>query len=185
MNKTLARMLLLLWAFTVFPAERIKIGPYAGYFQPGDRLFREIYGKGDGIYGGRFGIRIIHGVAVWFTYGQYRVVGRTTFTEERTTITLNPANVSLRLNLRIGFFRPYVAAGYTYLKYREDSAIGNIRGVGKNYSADAGFEIRFSRHFFWDIGAHFEQIKVTPGSADAGSIDLGGLQLGTSFCVGF
>ena len=185
MKKFLALPLLMLMTLAAFPAERIKIGPYAGYFRPGDRLFQEIYGKGDGIYGGRFGIRIINGISLWFSYGQYKVTGQTTFTQERTTITLNPINASLRFNLRIGFFRPYVAAGYTYLNYREDSAIGNVKGNGKNYSADGGFEIRFSRHYFWDIGVRFEQIKVTPGSADLGSIDLGGLQLGTSFYISF
>ena len=176
---------LMLMAFTAFPAERIKIGPYAGYFRPAERIFQDIYGKGGGIYGGRFGIRIINGITLWFSYSQYKVVGQTTFTQERTAITLNPINASLRFNLRIGFFRPYVAVGYTYLNYREDSDIGNVKGNGKNYSADGGFEIRFSPNFFWDIGARFEQIKVTPGSADLGAIDLGGLQLGTSFYISF
>jgi len=185
MKKALILALLILSALRALPAERIKVGPYAGYFRPGDRLFREVYGDGYLIYGGRFGVRIIQGISLWLSYSQYRAVGQTTFTHERTTITMNPVNASLRFNLQIAFFRPYVAAGYTYLRFREASAIGSVKDHGENFSGDVGFEIRFSPRVFWDIGARFELIKVKAGSPDIGSIDLGGLQLGTSFNVSF
>ena len=63
MKKALILALLILSALPALPAERIKVGPYAGYFRPGDRLFREVYGDGYLIYGGRFGVRIIQGIS--------------------------------------------------------------------------------------------------------------------------
>ena len=184
MKRVFALALALLSTLPALPAERFKIGPYAGYFRPGDQLFREVYGNGYVIYGGRFGVGIIEGISFWLSYSRYRAVGQTTFTHERTTITLNPINASFRFNLDIGFFRPYAAAGFTYLTFREDSAIGSVRDNGQNLSADLGFEIRFSPRVFWDIGARFEHIKVKAGSSDV-PINLGGLQFGTSFYISF
>ena len=129
-------------------------------------------------------MRVIDGITVWLSYSRFRDVGQSTFTHERTTITLNPVNVSFRYNLDVGFFRPYAAVGFTYLTFREHSAIGSVRDSGQNLSADIGFEIRFSPRVSWDIGARYEHIKVKAGSSDV-PINLGGLQFGTAFYVSF
>ena len=98
----------------------IKIGPYAGYFAPQEDLFKKIYGEGDVLYGARLGVHIWNGFHVFLSASQYQVISKTTFTGDKTTLTLLPASLFLRYNLGRGFFSPYAGIGYTFLNVKEE-----------------------------------------------------------------
>jgi hypothetical protein len=160
----------------------IKIGPYAGFFQPRDADLKSIYGQGDMIYGGRLGVRIWQGVYLWFSAARFTTIGKTTFSEDKTTLTLTPLSVFLRLGLGLGFFKPYAGIGFTYLSFKEESDIGNVTGNGRDIAYESGFELKMNRHFFLDFNARYEEIKVKPKSFE---INLGGLQAGVSLLISF
>jgi hypothetical protein len=163
----------------------IKIGPYAGYFAPQEDLFKKIYGEGDVLYGARLGVHIWNGFHVFLSASQYQVISKTTFTGDKTTLTLLPASLFVRYNLGRGIFSPYAGIGYTFLSVKEETEfVGNFKGDGSNASVEAGFELKVNRHFFIDFGARFDQIKVKPEDIDA-EIDLGGLQAGISLLISF
>ena len=163
----------------------IKFGPYAGYFQPQDAWFKLIYGEGDMLYGGRLGVHVWSGFHAWFSLSRYEAVAGTTYTADRTTLTLMPLSIFLRFNVGRGFFSPYAGIGYTFMSVSEESEfVGNFKGNGGNIAAEAGFEIRVNRHFFVDFGARFDQIKIKPEQSLT-EIDLGGLQAGISLLVSF
>ncbi|MCX6554599.1 MAG: PKD domain-containing protein [Candidatus Aminicenantes bacterium] len=160
----------------------IKIGPYAGFFQPRDANLKSIYGDGDVIYGGRLGIHVWQGVYVWLSASRFQVIAKTTFSEEKTTLTLTPLSAFLRGGLSLGFFCPYVGIGYTHMTFKEESEIGNVKGDGGNTSYEAGFELKMNRHFIMDLGVRYDLIKVNLTGFD---VDLGGLQAGISLLVSF
>lgn len=161
----------------------IKIGPYAGFFQPRDANLKLIYGEGDVIYGGRLGIHIWQGFYFWLSLSQFKVIGKTTFSEDKTTLTLTPLSAFLRGSLHLGFFNPYAGIGFTYMTYKEDSGIGSIPpGNGSNTAYEAGFELKMNRHFILDFCARYDLIKVNPTGFP---VDLGGLQAGLSLLVSF
>jgi PKD repeat protein len=58
----------------------IKIGPYTGYFQPQDAWFKQIYGKGDVLYGARLGVHIWNGFYFWPSASIYMLSPKTTYT---------------------------------------------------------------------------------------------------------
>ncbi len=96
-----------------------------------------------------------------------------------------PVSFFLRYNLGRGFFSPYAGIGFTFLSVKEETeSVGNFKGNGSNISLEAGFELKVNRHFFIDLGARFDQIKIKPENIDA-EIDLGGLQAGISLLVSF
>ncbi len=163
----------------------IKFGPYAGYFQPQDEWFKLIYGDGDMLYGARLGIHVWNGFHAWISLSLYEAVAGTTYTADRTTLTLMPISAFLRFNVGSGTFSPYAGVGYTFMSVKEESEfVGNFKGSGGNIAAEAGFEIRVNRHFFLDLGARFDQIKIKPDQIP-NEIDLGGLQAGISLLVSF
>ena len=148
-------------------------------------MFKQIYGEGDVLYGARLGVHIWNGFHLWLSASQYKVISKTTFTGDKTTLTLLPVSFFLRYNLGRGFFIPYAGIGYTFLSFKEEiDFVGNFKGNGSNVSLEAGFELKVNRHFFLDFGARFDQIKVKPENIDA-KIDLGGLQAGISLLVSF
>jgi hypothetical protein len=160
----------------------IKIGPYAGYFRPQDMLVKQIYGEGDVIYGGRLGVHLWKGFYLWLSASQFKIISKTTFSEDKTTLTLLSANVFLRYGLRLGFFSPYAGIGFTRLNFKEESALGNVTGNGTNTAYEGGFEIRMNRNFVLDLGARYDTIKVNPTGFE---IDLGGLQAGIALLLSF
>jgi hypothetical protein len=168
----------------------IKIGPYAGYFQPNFSdekiLYDEItkiYGKGNVIYGGRLGVHIWQGFYFWFSASQFRVIGKTTITEDKTILTLNPLSVFLRCSIGLGIFNPYAGIGFIYMGFKEESKISpNVSGNGSNIGYEGGLELKMSRHFFLDLGFRYEQLKVEPTGFE---IDIGGWQAGVSLLVSF
>ena len=112
------------------------------------------------------------------------MISQTTFTEDKTTLTLLPVHAFLRYSFALGFFNPYLGAGFNYLSFKEESVIGNVKGNGSNLSLEAGFELRVNSHFSLDFGARFDQIKIKPENIDE-EIDLGGLQAGICLLVSF
>lgn len=164
----------------------VKLGPYAGYFRPTDALVKEIYSEGDALYGGRLGVRIWKGFYLWLSLSQFKSIGRTTFTEDKTTLTLMPASAFLRFEIGQGFFIPYIGVGYTMLSFKEESE--NVGGIvddqAGNTSAEAGFEFKLNRHVYIDLGARFDMIEYTPDTTKE-KIDLGGLQAGISLLISF
>ncbi len=167
------------------------IGPYAGYFQPNfsaDKnlydLFTSIYGKGDVIYGGRLGVHVWQGFYFWLSASQFKVISKTTYTGDKTTLTLLPINVSLRYGLRLGFFVPYAGAGFTFLSFKEESVIGNTKGSGSSASLEAGFELKMNHNFSFDLGIRYGKINVKRKNSSE-TIDLGGLQGGVAMLISF
>jgi hypothetical protein len=159
-----------------------KLGPYAGFYQPRDANLKTIYGDGDVIYGGRLGIHIWQGFYFWVSASQFKVIAKTTFSEDKTTLTLTPISAFLRGSLHLGFFNPYAGIGFTYMSFKEESEIGNTTGNGSNTAYEAGFELKMNRHFIMDFCARYDLIKVSPTGFP---IDLGGLQAGVSLLVSF
>ena len=144
--------------------------------------FKKIYGEGDVIYGARVGIHIWKGFYFWLSAAQFKVIAETTFSEDRTTLTLLPVSAFLRYRIRLGFIRPYVGVGYTYMDFKEESVIGNTSGNGKNIAYEGGFELKINRNFLMDFGARYDQIKVKPTGFE---VDMGGVQAGISLLISF
>ncbi len=162
----------------------LKFGPYGGIYLPQDAVLKTVYGSVDVIYGGRLGVRLWRGIYFWLSAARIRAMGKTTFLEEKTVLTLTPLSAFLRLGLSLGAVKPYAGIGFTTMSFKEESEIGNTKGHGNNVSLEAGFELKMNRNFFLDFGARFDQIKIQAGELEE-KIDLGGLQAAVALLISF
>lgn len=160
----------------------IKLGPLAGWFQPRDAWVRKIYGDGEMLYGGRIGLHLWKGFYLWIGAAHARLTGTTTLTGETTAMTLLPVSAFLRFHVTLGFLRPYAGVGYTYLGFLEASSLGETRGWVGSVAYEAGLEVRLHRHLLVDIGARYDELRVSPTGFE---IDLGGLQGGVALLLSF
>ncbi len=166
-----------------------KVGPYGGFYRPTNALFKEIYGEGDVLYGGCLGLRIWKGFYLWLSLAQFKSIGGTTFTEDKTTLTLIPASAFLRFEVGQGAIIPYAGVGYTFLSFEEESESvgGHNKDSGGDLALEAGFEFKINRHVYIDLGARFTRIQFAtenPVNPDE-MLDLGGLQAGISLLISF
>ena len=160
----------------------IKLGPFAGWFQPRDAWVRKIYGDGGMLYGARVGLHLWKGFYLWIGAAHVRLAGATTLTGETTAMTLLPASAFLRFHATLGFLRPYAGIGYTYLGFLETSSLGETRDWVGNVAYEAGLEVRLHRHLFLDLGARYDELRVSPTGFE---VDLGGLQGGAALLLSF
>ncbi|MCP5046523.1 MAG: outer membrane beta-barrel protein [bacterium] len=160
----------------------LKIGAYAGYFSPTDENIKEIYEGEDVTYGLKLGIRVWGNFSVWLSGMRFNKTAETTLLNDITTITLNPAHLTLRYTFKLGGISPYLEGGYSYIFFNEASDIGTTKGEGKGYCFDAGLELKLSSRFMMDVGVKYSQAEVRPTGFD---VQLGGLQGGVAFLVVF
>ncbi len=181
-KKSLAIIIFIFTGIIAFPGGAVKLGPYAGYFAPEDQNLKAVYADGDVIYGLKFGVRIYRGFSLWFSGAQFKHTGETVPLKDLTTLRLTPLNLSLRYTFGRGKVKPYVAGGYAYVNYKEESDIGNNDGIGRGFSLDAGLEFRLSSHFNLDLGVRYSKVEV---GLEKSTVQLGGTQAGLSFLVVF
>ncbi len=180
MKKIWISLLIFSCAFALSAAEIFKIGPYAGYFASRENLLTNVYKGEDLIYGVKTGVRVWNQLHIWFSALHFTQDGETVPLGDPTRLTLTPLNLSLRYNFPLGTFRPYLGGGYSYIYYKENSDIGDIKGEGKGYSLDLGVEMRLSARFHLDIGIRYTDVKVNPRGFDA---QIGGLQGGLTLLL--
>lgn len=164
----------------LFPRDAVKIGTYTGYFSPTDETFKKIYQDKDVIYGLKLGVRIWREFYLWMSGMQFRKTSETTLLGDITTLTLQPVTVTLRYTFNLGAVNPYLEGGYTYIFFKEESAIGDVKGEGKGYSLDTGIEFKLSSRFVIDLGVRYSRAMVRPTGFD---VQLGGVQAGISLLV--
>jgi opacity protein-like surface antigen len=182
MKKISALLFFLFLSSILFPKSVFKVGPYIGYFSPADKTLKDIYKVEDIVYGLKLGVRVWKGFFIWLSGMQFKKTSETTLLGDNTTLTLNPINLSLRYTFELGTINPYLQGGYSYIFYKEESDIGEVKGEGKGYCLDAGIEFKISSRFIIDVGAKYSQATVRPTGFD---VQLGGAQAGVSFLVAF
>lgn len=182
MKKISTVLFFLLLSTIIFPKSVFKVGPYTGYFSPADKTLKDIYKGEDIIYGLKLGVRVWKGFFVWLSGMQFKKTSVTTLLGDKTTLTLNPIDLSLRYTFDLGTINPYLQGGYSYIFYKEESDIGDVEGEGKGYCLDAGIEFKISSRFIIDVGARYSRASVRPTGLD---VQLGGAQAGVSFLVAF
>ena len=182
MKKIGVFLAILLLGVSLFPRDNVKLGAYVGYFSAADPVLKEIYKGEDVIYGLKLGIRIWNEFYLWVSGKQFKRTAETTLLGDLTTLTLQPVNLSLRYTFPLGSVNPYLEGGYSYVLYKEKSAIGDVNGEGKGYSLDVGIEFKLSPRFVIDLGVRYNRATVRPTDFD---VQLGGAQAGVSFLVVF
>jgi len=182
MKKIYILLSALLLVSILFPRDAVKIGPYTGYFSPADKEFKKIYKGEDFIYGLKLGVRIWKEFYLWLSGMQFKKTAETTLLHDITTLTLQPITLSLRYTFNLGGVNPYLEGGYTYIFYKEESAIGDVDGEGKGYALDTGIEFKLSSRFVIDLGVRYSRATVRPTGFD---VRLGGVQAGISLVFVF
>ena len=183
-------LILLLLPFSLAgQKDRIRIGPYAGYYSPSDELFNQYYQPKDIIFGLKTGVKVWRGIHLYGYFYQYELISKTTVTEEISRFKMIPLSFCIRYEYPYKFLRPFVGIGMTVVFFSETNAI-EPEGLkdntsGYNISLGCGFQI--SRHFVIELSAmKTEAFYDNVIDADSGwieTINLGAFQAGVSFIV--
>lgn len=179
MQRKVVFFLVLICGTTLFAGDLFKVGVSSGYFIPSNEIFKEVY-DGDLVYGFKLGVHVWNGFYMYASGLQYKKFSETTYTGDITRLTLNPIHLMLRYTAPLGKANPYIGGGYTYIKFKEESTIGEIDDSGNGYCLEAGIEFNLSSRFILDLNAGYSSVSITPFDEE---VDLGGAFAGLSFLV--
>ena len=144
-------------------------------FSPANADFKSIYGGGM-TYGGELSLALAKGFDVWVGASVFSKKGKTSYTQEGTSLSLIPISGGLKLRIMPGkIVSPYIAVGAEYALYKESNVIGDVSAGGVGFIGTGG--LLFQPVRFFGIDAHVAYSYCSMKPADF-KFDAGGLELG-------
>jgi hypothetical protein len=144
-------------------------------FSPADADFKSIYGGGM-TYGGELSFALAKGFEVWVGASIFSKKGKTSYTQEETSLSLIPISGGLKLRIMPGkIVSPYIAVGAEYVLYKESNVIGDVSAGGVGFIGKGGLLLQVAD--FFGIDAHVAYSSCSIKGADF-TFDVGGLELG-------
>jgi len=186
-----ALVLLVVGNIEAYPQEQIENTmvtlSLGDYFSSSD-IFKQIYGSGGGIYSLDIS-RIIfrrenHNVAFSLGIGFFSRTGVSTFFEEETKFYLVPSSISGKYLFNTKYVIPFVELGLGFYSYREESDIHDTSGSTIAWRMGCGSYIKIPKLKFLKLIVYLKKAKAI-AVEDKIEIDVGGLELGIGFVIGF
>jgi hypothetical protein len=147
----------------------------AAGFSPSDADFKSIYGGGIA-YGGELSFGLSKSLDVWVGASAFSKKGKTSYTQEETSLSLIPLSAGLRWRILPGkAVSPYLAAGAEGVLYKESAAIGDVSAKGIGFIGKGGLLIQAAG--FLGIDAHVAYSSCSIKTSDF-TFNVGGLELG-------
>ena len=143
-----------------------------GSYAPSADIFKTIYGKGS-IGGGEVRVHVKGGFYLSLEGGSFKKTGELTVTQDPTTMTIYPMDVTVIFHVLSGNIMPYVGAGGSACKYTEKNFIGTVKDWGFGFGVCGGITARW-RFIGIDARVKYSSVKVKPLE---NRVDLGGLAL--------
>jgi hypothetical protein len=149
-----------------------------GSFSPSAEIFKTVYGSGP-VFGGEFRFHAKGGFYFSLEGGHFKKTGKLTMTQDPTTMTILPIDMTAIFHVLSGPVMPYVGAGGSAYLYTEENIIGKVSKLGFGFAACGGVTARW-RSIGLDARLKYGSVKVKPLEE---AVDLGGLTL--SVAVGY
>jgi len=151
------------------------------YFNPSDRAFKDIYGRG-ATYGAEAGLKLGRFIGLWVAAESFAKKGQMTFTQEETTLKIMPLAAGLSGEFPLGPISPYVKLGLGYFHYEENNVLGTVKKSNVGYLGQVGLIARIIGPLFLDLFGSYSVCQVKPLELEA---DLGGFKAGLGLGLQF
>jgi hypothetical protein len=156
----------------------LKVTAAVHYYAVQDSVYREVYGRGDLMYGLTLAVQPFSLLEIAVDGGLLQDKGRMTYTDEEVQFLLRILALSLRLHLvRVKFFSVYLGGGGDYCLYKEKAPprFGDVSGSTTGYHAEAGVCLNLPWKFYLDFNARYVVAKAKPLGE---TLKIGGLRAG-------
>ncbi|RPJ01993.1 MAG: hypothetical protein EHM31_04330 [Candidatus Aminicenantes bacterium] len=187
MNKltraSLAVLLFALFAGAAF-GEGFTLAAKAGYFIPGDKLFREVYSGGPA-FGLDITVPLAGPLRAWAGAEIFSKTGLLSVSEEETKVRITPLYAGLRAEFGKTGLRPYVGAAAAYFLFREENLLGSVSENGLGILTQAGVLARLGGSLWLDVFAGFRACTLRTDGDDPLEARIGGLSAGLGLAYRF
>jgi len=183
--------LLAVGCIEAYPQEQIEntmVALSLGDYLSSSDIFKQIYGSGGSIYSLELSRIILrrgnHNVALSLGIGFFSRTGVSTFFEEETKFYLVPSSISGKYLFNTKYVIPFVELGLGFYSYREESNIHDTSGSTFAWRMGCGTYIKIPKLKFLKLIVYLKNARAI-AVEDKIEIDVGGLELGIGFVIGF
>ncbi|NIM16940.1 MAG: outer membrane beta-barrel protein [Candidatus Aminicenantes bacterium] len=189
MKRTLLFVLMLVVFLVVlgkgngFAADRLMIVASANYFSPGDKDFKDFYGKGQFYPELKAGFKVSPKLYLWAGYGWFSAKETTPVLNLEAKAKQQFLSAGLGLLLKISSTFDYkVEAGLFFVSYKEEALGAEVSDSAIGLRLDNGVTFHMTRHLFVEFSIGFLTASDT---IDDITVKLGGLKAGIGLGVLF
>ncbi|MEN8222645.1 MAG: outer membrane beta-barrel protein [Acidobacteriota bacterium] len=143
----------------------------AGTKNISEDIFETVYGSGNIAYSLDLAFKLGGSLEAFVHTDYLKAEGELEYDPKKTTLTIMPAEVGLRILLGKGKFKPYLGIGAGYYMFKEENFIGTVDDNSIGFFGEGGFRYYFGKLFI-DLKLKYIQLKYEVSGTD---IDLGGL----------
>jgi len=150
-------------------------------FNPTDKVFRDIYGRGMS-FGGEIIVSLWEGLGLWIGGDSFSKKGKLTLSKEDTSIRITPNYGGLKWQFLRGKFRPYIGGAVGFFMFKESNVLGTFQKSEVGYLGQLGFLFFPLKSFFIDLQGSYSYCRAGSAEFEAG---LGGLRGTAGFGFAF
>jgi opacity protein-like surface antigen len=156
----------------------LRVGLMAGYYMPADSAYKDLYGRGNLIFGGSLGFELIRKLEFRLEGGYFQDSGKMNLTEEDIKLSFIAASLGARFRfVESKAFQPYVGVGVAMYAYKEDlpARLDDVSKKAVGFQGEAGFYYALTRKILLDLNFRYVLMNTKPLNE---SVKLGGLRAG-------
>jgi opacity protein-like surface antigen len=156
----------------------LRLGLMAAYYMPADSAYKDLYGRGNLIFGGSLGFELIRKLEFRLEGGYFQDSGKMNLTGEDLKLSFFAASLGARFRfVESKAFQPYVGAGVAMYAYKEDlpARLDDVSKKAVGFQGEAGFYYALTRKILLDLNFRYVLMNTKPLNE---SVKLGGLRAG-------
>jgi opacity protein-like surface antigen len=166
-------------------AESFKIGGCVNYYSVADSLFKDVYGKGNLMFGGALSYEPIRMLELRAEAHFFKQKGEMTISKEEITLTMRPIILGARIRfVEINRLSPYIGIGVDFYSYKEKipDRFDDVSEHTTGFHVEGGFYVDAIHSLYLDVNIRYTKADTKPFDE---TVKLGGIRAGIGFGIQF
>ena len=159
-------------------AQAFKVGGYVNYYSPQDSVYKDVYGKGNLMFGASLSCNLFWKIEIRAEANYFKDKGGMTITEEEVKFSLIPIVVGIRVRvIQNKKMSIYLGAGVDFCSYKEKlpERFEDVSESATGPHAEVGTYLYLPHRLYMDINLRYLILNVEPSEE---KIKLGGWKAG-------
>jgi opacity protein-like surface antigen len=166
-------------------AESFKIGGSVNYYSVTESIYKDVYGKGNLMFGGALSCELIRMFELRAEANYFHQKGKMTISKEEITLTIIPITLGTRIRfIEIDRLSPYIGAGFDFYSYKEElpDRFDDVSEHTTGFHVEGGFYVDATHSLYLDVNIRYTKADTEPFDE---TVRLGGIRAGIGFGIQF
>jgi opacity protein-like surface antigen len=168
MKKIMIAITVMLFIVSLSPsalAESFKIGVSLNYYSVAESIYRDIYGRGNLMFGGALSYEPVRMFELRAEVNYFQQKGKMTISQEEITLTMIPIILGARISfIEINKLSPYIGAGVDFYSYKEElpDRFDDVSEHITGFHVEGGLYVNVIHSLYIDLNVRYTKADTKP-----------------------